>query len=111
MRAMKKAIFLHPVREVIGSIGIKNQLLRHRGEIFDKEFDKQSAQIYTSTTIDSISESTQGAWSGNCDAEQLAFSSFNPDYGIFRDVRTHLSCRIRGRYYFFHISALHSIVQ
>ena len=55
---MKKAIFLHPVSEVIGGIEIKNQFLRRRGETFDKEFDKQSAQIYAGATIDSIFEST-----------------------------------------------------
>lgn len=55
---MKKAIFLHPVSEIIGGIEIKNQFSRRHGETFDKEFDKQSAQIYASTTIDSIFEST-----------------------------------------------------
>ena len=37
--AMKKAIFLHPVSEIIGGLEIKNQLSRRRGETFDKEFD------------------------------------------------------------------------
>ena len=60
---MKKAIFLHPVSEVVGGIEIKNQLLRWRGKALHEEFDKQSAQFNANPAIDSIFESTQSAWS------------------------------------------------